>query len=146
MTARRRVRSWARVLRALVAGLAALILVLPWARQVTGLAVFDGLDALLGMQCHRLAGRVMSFGGVPMAVCSRCAGVYAGILFGAALARPRLTPRTTVWVVVVAGAAMVAELGLEAVGLLGVNHVLRLTTGAALSWPVSALAVRWLGR
>lgn len=143
---RRRGGRWAWVLRALVVGLATLVLVLPWARQVTGLAVFDGLYALLGMQCHRLEGRVMSFGGVPMAVCSRCAGVYAGILFGAGLARPRWTVRTTVWVVVAAGSAMIAEVGLEAFGVLPVHHFVRLVTGAALSWPVSALAVRWMRR
>lgn len=139
----RRRKVVASVLRWLVVTFAALVFALPWARQLTGVTALDWFDALLGLQCHRIEGRVAEIGAVSMAVCSRCAGVYLGVLGGAATSWPRLTPRVTVWVVVVAGALMVAELGLEAAGVLPVVHLLRGATGALLSWPVSAFAVRW---
>lgn len=130
-------------LRIAVAVSCVIVLALPWLRQATGGAVFDAVDAVLGMQCHRLPGRVLEVGGVPLAVCSRCAGIYAGIGLGAALARPRWSARITVVVVGVAGAVLVLEAWLEWAGFLGVVHALRLLTGVSLSWPVSALAVRW---
>ena len=33
--------------------------------------------------CHQLPERTLSLRGVPMLVCSRCAGIYAGIALGA---------------------------------------------------------------
>lgn len=138
--------SWAPLtLRVVVILGCALVLVLPWLRQLLDVAFLDALDRVLGLQCHRIDGRVPSLGGNPMAVCSRCAGIYAGVLAGALLARPRWSVRTTVWVVLGAVVALVIEAGLEASGLLPTLHTLRAITGAALAWPVSALATGRLG-
>ena len=136
----------AAILRWLVVASAALVLVLPWVRQVTGTSWLDWLDALLGLQCHRLEGRVVVVSGVPMAVCSRCAGVYLGVLGGALTMWPPLTQRSTVWVVIGACGLMMAEVALEFAGVLPIVHVLRSATGLLLSWPVSALALRWVAR
>ena len=121
-----------------------LVLALPWLRQFLDVAFLDALDRVLGLQCHRIDGRVASLGGVPMAVCSRCAGIYGGVLVGALLARPRWSTRTTAWVVLGAVVGIVIEAALEAVGILPTVHALRWVTGAALAWPVSALATRRL--
>jgi uncharacterized membrane protein len=147
MTGNRRDKGmfWApRTLRVVVISGCALVLALPWLRQSLDLALLDALDRVLGMQCHRIDGRVASLGGVPMAVCSRCAGIYGGVLMGALLARPRWSVRTTAWVVLGAVAGIVVEAGLEVIGLLPTVHALRWVTGAALAWPVSALATRRL--
>ena len=131
-------------MRAVVISGCALVLVLPWLRQFLDVAFLDTLDRVLGLQCHRLDARVANLGGVPMAVCSRCAGIYAGVLGGTLLARPRWSVRTTAWVVLGAVVVLVIEAGLEASGLLPTVHTLRAITGAALAWPVSALATQRL--
>lgn len=123
---------------------ALVVLLLPWLQCAMGWPVFDWVDAVLGLQCHRLEGRVLSVMGEPMAMCSRCAGIYAGIGLGAALARPRWSPKVTSWVVAGAAAGMMLEAASEAMGLIGVLHPIRLVTGVVLSWPVSSLAVRWV--
>jgi uncharacterized membrane protein len=42
------------------------------------------LQAFAGV-CHQLPGRSPHIEGVPLAVCDRCAGIYAGIIFGGLL-------------------------------------------------------------
>ena len=121
------------------------MLVLPWLREATGLWVLDLLDGVLAVQCHRLDGRVLDLWGMPMAVCSRCAGIYAGVMVGALLAWPRWSVRMTFVVVGVALVAMAMEAGLEAVGVVPTVHAIRFATGAILAWPVSAIAVRRWG-
>jgi len=133
------------VLRVLIAAGAVMVLLLPWLRHLTDASLFDAVEALLGMQCHRLAGRVIQVGSTQMAVCSRCAGIYAGIGIGVGLGRPRWLAKTTAWVVAVAGVSMLVEIGLEAFGVVPVAHAIRWMTGMALSWPVAALAIRWVG-
>lgn len=121
------------------------VLVLPWLREATGLGLLELLDGVLAVQCHRLDGRVLDLWGMPMAVCSRCAGIYGGVMVGAVLAWPRWSVRVTFVVVGVALVAMAVEAGLEAVGALPPLHAIRLATGAILAWPVSAIAVRRWG-
>jgi len=141
-----RQRRWVgRALRVCVVLVMASVLVLPWLREATGLWVLDLLDGVLAVQCHRLDGRVLDLWGMPMAVCSRCAGIYWGVMVGASLAWPRWSVRVTFVIVGVALGAMAMEAGLEAVGVLPAVHAIRLATGAILAWPVSAIAVRRWG-
>jgi len=121
------------------------VLVLPWLREATGFRVLDLIDGVLAVQCHRLDGRVLDLWGMPMAVCSRCAGINLGVMVGALLAWPRWTVRVTFLIVGVALVAMVMEAGLEAVGVLPAVHAIRIATGVMLAWPVSAIAVRRWG-
>ncbi len=124
----------------------AVVLLLPWLREATGLRVLEALDEVLAVQCHRLGGRVLDLWGVPMAVCSRCAGIYAGVMVGALLGWPRWSVRVTFVVVGAALLTLVVEAGLEAAGVLPAVHAIRIATGVALAWPVSAIAVRRWGR
>lgn len=41
------------------------------------------LEAVFGTTCHRMPERSLLLGGVQMLVCSRCAGIYLGLLTGA---------------------------------------------------------------
>ncbi len=130
--------------RGLAVGASVLALALPWMRDVWGWEALSFIDAAFGYQCHRLPGRVAWLGGVPMAVCSRCAGIYVGIGLGAAMVRPRISARHTTYLVAAAGALMLGEVMLEGAGWWPIVHPVRFVTGAAFSWPVSVLVVRWL--
>lgn len=46
--------------------------------------------------CHQLAERSFAVGGVPFAVCHRCAGIYVGLALGV-LALPALRDRASAW-------------------------------------------------
>src|SRR5207253_1948068 len=76
----RRPRAWARAIFVVVG-------ILPWAPALSPRAsalfwlVFHGL-------CHQLPERTLVLAGTPMVVCSRCAGVFAGLAVGALLPLP----------------------------------------------------------
>lgn len=67
--------------------------------RVPGMGVLRGA---YGMLCHQDPERSLTFGGAPLAVCSRCTGLYVGGLVGLATGlagrdRGRLRPRAR-WV------------------------------------------------
>lgn len=131
------------VLRVIVATLAISVVLLPWMRGVFDPPPLRWLDVVLGWQCHRFPSRTWGAGGVSMAVCSRCAGVYAGVIPGVLAAWPRWSARGTALWVTCAVLALVMAVIAEAYGVIGTSHGLRAVTGIALSWPVAALAARW---
>lgn len=59
------------------------------------------------LACHQLPARSFAIGGVPLAVCHRCLGIYAGLLAGT-LTWPLLGARLRGWVGQRAGAMLLA--------------------------------------
>ncbi|MDR0499166.1 MAG: DUF2085 domain-containing protein [Holophagales bacterium] len=84
--------------------------------------------------CHQIPERTLIICGAPMAVCSRCAGIYAGIAIGA------VTPsfgfmseygRTAVWM---AFSIVLLDVAIQNFLLNSINHSLRITTGFIAGW------------
>ena len=85
--------------------------------------------------CHQLQERCLSLAGHPMAVCARCAAIYAGFLIGTLLYpllrsidRPVIPPR---WFIAVAVVPMLLDAALGALGAHVVGTATRIATGAA---------------
>ncbi|HLP07583.1 MAG TPA: DUF2085 domain-containing protein [Opitutaceae bacterium] len=121
-------------LRALVAtaGLIPWLFAAARARPAAAIALFHGL-------CHQLPERTACLGGVAMLVCSRCAGIYAGVALGALIPVPqRCVPRARK-LLCVAAVPLLADVILQAAGAMPILHATRLTTGALAGWLASAL-------
>lgn len=88
--------------------------------------------------CERDPARTPRIWGVGLAVCARCAGIYAGLGAGGALRWPRLTPRALRAWVFAAAALMLLDIELEERGLHGDWPAARLLTGLLLGFPVGA--------
>lgn len=88
-------------------------------------------------QCHGLVDRTLVLGGQPFPVCSRCLGIYGGLLIGGLLALPLLTARARrVWLLG-AAALMVLEVFVQDTTGHRPYHPLRLLTGFLLALPVA---------
>lgn len=110
---------------------------LPWALL---LAPIHGHQVALAFRtlCHQLPERTLVVSGAPMVVCSRCAGVYAGVALGV------LLPLRRRWLAH-GRALFLASLSLgvldvvtQDVGLHAPWHPVRLATGLAIGWTASA--------
>jgi len=110
---------------------------LPWALLLAGQASLCFKPAF-HMFCHQLPERTLSIHGVPMLVCSRCAGIYLGVALGALLPSPRWLPRLGCRLMLLAGAAMTVDVITQDLGLHAPIHAVRLLTGLALGWTASA--------
>jgi uncharacterized membrane protein len=86
--------------------------------------------------CHRLPERTLSVAGIPMPLCSRCAGIWLGISVAGALAWPPLPLRVLRVVVPLAGLLMIADVVAQDSGLHPVWHSTRLLTGLLLGVPI----------
>jgi len=105
--------------------------------------------AWFDLHCQRDPARTLSLGGVPLAVCARCSGIYFGLGTGALVRRPQLTPRALRLWVLAAAAFMLLDVALETRGLHASWPALRVLTGVLLAYPVgvglgSALRARGL--
>ena len=78
-----------------------------------------------------------------MAVCSRCAGLYAGIAVGALLPPLAFMSRRGATVVWVAFFVLLTDVLLG--NWMPINHSARLATGAAAGWAMSAFMFGCLG-
>lgn len=88
-------------------------------------------------QCHGLVERTLVLGGQPFPVCSRCLGLYGGLLVGGLLTLPSLTARARrVWLLG-AAALMVLEVFVQDTTGHRPYHSLRLLTGLLLALPVA---------
>lgn len=85
--------------------------------------------------------RTLSFFGGPMVVCSRCAGIYAGIALGAILPSPRFSARHGRLAVLIALSMVLLDVGIQNYLLHSVNHAFRLATGAIAGWAACAFLV-----
>ena len=90
------------------------------------------------LHCERDPARTLMLGGVPLAVCARCSGIYFGLGLGAALRLPRLSPPALRGWVLAAAALMWLDVELERRGFHGAWSGLRVLTGLLLAYPVGA--------
>jgi uncharacterized membrane protein len=124
---------------------------LPWAipllRAWLPLGAFgEGLDAAFVTMCHRMPERTLTLAGVAMPVCSRCAGVFAGITLGALVLRPRLSAAAWRWAITAGVALMMLDVATQDLGVHPVWHVTRLASGAAFGYALAAACVLALKR
>lgn len=104
-----------------------------------GLAPVErAFNAWFELHCERDAARTLRLGGVPLAVCARCSGIYFGLGLGALVRWPRLSPHALRGWVFGAAALMIADVALEQAGLHGAWAALRVLTGLLLAYPVGA--------
>jgi uncharacterized membrane protein len=104
------------------------------------------LDAAFVTTCHRIPERTLVLAGVAMPVCSRCAGIFAGVAVGALVARPTLTPRAWRWAITAASVGMLADVVTQDAGLHPVWHPLRIATGLLFGYALAAACVSLLKR
>lgn len=85
--------------------------------------------------CHQLPERTLSIAGVPLAVCSRCVGIYTGLVAGTAFFP--LLRRGDAWASRWTGLALLVAIGIPGgdwlAGLAGLwesGHAVRLATGS----------------
>jgi uncharacterized membrane protein len=108
---------------------------LPLARAHLPLGMLGWLaDEMFVVVCHRLPERTLVLHGVAMPVCSRCAGIYAGLALGALVARPFLSLRAGRATLVLAGALMLLDVLTQDLGLHPLWHATRLASGAAFGY------------
>jgi uncharacterized membrane protein len=121
----------------------------PWAvpllRAWLPLGAFGvALDAAFSTMCHRLPERSLVLAGVAMPLCSRCAGLFAGVGVGALLAWPRASLRAYKLAITFAGAAMLADVITQDLGVHPLWHATRLATGFAFGYALGAACMRAL--
>ncbi len=123
-----------------LAGLAPWLL--PFARAWLSLGAIGSLaDAPFALICHRLPERTLSLAGVAMPVCSRCAGIFAGLALGAATGWPALPmPRARI-ALAAALLLLIADVVTQALGVHPLWHASRLATGALLGHLAAATIV-----
>jgi uncharacterized membrane protein len=120
--------------------------VLPWIMPIAESAVSLGavgvlLDRIFWPMCHRFPARTLTLAGELMPLCSRCAGIFAGIAIGALIARPRLRLSAWGWIFIAASVAMVIDVITQDLGVHPVSHPARIATGAALGYAMAAAFV-----
>ena len=109
-------------------------------------AVGAGLDAAFVTMCHRLPERTLVLAGVPMPLCSRCSGIFAGVALGALAVWPSLSARAWRWAITAAAGGMVLDVATQDLGLHPVWHVTRLASGLAFGYALAAACVLALRR
>lgn len=92
------------------------------------------LDGLFVVVCHRRLSRTLLIAGLAMPVCSRCAGIFAGLALGALTCWPRPTLKQARNGLLAAGALMVADVLLQDLGIHPLWHSTRLLTGILLGY------------
>jgi len=123
---------------------AVLLSALPWLRVLPGAPVWFGqlVDLTFFPLCHHWAGRVLVLGGEAMCVCSRCAGLYAGLALGFLLPAPKLRDHVYARLFAFALAAALLDVVTQDAGLHAPFHPVRLATGVALGWITAAWMIR----
>jgi uncharacterized membrane protein len=124
-------------------GVAAVLCALPWLRlwSSTPIALGNLIDLTFLPLCHHWSGRVLLVGAKPMCVCSRCAGLYAGLAVGFVLSAPSVTTRTHSRLLALALGIAVVEVALQDAGVHAPYHPTRLATGAFVGWAAAAWMV-----
>lgn len=121
------------------------VLSLPLLQHLVACPAFDLIEHVLRLQCHHLPERCWIVAGAPMAVCSRCAGIYLGIGFAMALSPPHPRRFRPLLAVAVVGAVVLSiEVALEMGGVLSPVHAVRSLVGFALAYPASRIVALWL--
>ncbi len=110
----------------------------PWLGPWAPGAVRAELYLLFAPLCHQRPERTLVLAGCAMSVCSRCAGVYAGLTSGALLAWPKM--RSSRWRAVLRAACLVmlADILTQDLAIHPVWHAARLATGGLVGYAASA--------
>ena len=112
---------------------------LPW-----GIALLGGEDpfwfSIFKPLCHQRVERSLSLNGILMVVCSRCAGIYAGMILGSALAGPLKRFSWLRKLTLFSAALMLVEVAAQELGLHPIWHTTRFASGFLLSF----FATAWL--
>jgi uncharacterized membrane protein len=103
------------------------------------------LDSTFAPMCHRLPERSLTLAGALMPLCSRCAGIFAGLAVGAILARPRLRMHTWRVVLSIAAALMLADVITQDLALRPLWHETRIATGFVLGYGMIVAFVTHVG-
>jgi uncharacterized membrane protein len=124
--------------------------VLPWARALLDrelpLSSKLAVDRAFAALCHHLPERTLAPGGAPMCVCSRCAGVYAGVMLAALWPTGLLPPPRTLRRALEIGLSVMAlDIVTQDLALHPPWHLVRLATGlwvggALTAWMLSEIA------
>ena len=104
------------------------------------------LETVFGTTCHRLPERSLLVGGVQMLVCSRCAGIYLGLLMGALLPAQGWAARRPRRLALGVALPMLLDVLTQDLGLRPSWHAARLGTGWLLGLGLTLLAVAHLQR
>jgi uncharacterized membrane protein len=124
--------------------------VLPFARAKLPLGPLGTLlDAMFVFVCHRRPERTLVLSGVPMPLCSRCAGIALGLLLGAIVLWPAPSVRATRISIAVALLLVIADVVMQDLHIHPLWHASRLGTGALVGYVVSIglfAAIRREGR
>lgn len=106
-------------------------------------------DLPFRLLCHRLPERVLSLGGAPMPLCSRCAGLWLGLSASVVLGRPALGLGALRVAFALAVAFLLGEIALQDLGLRPLSHATRMLSGLFVAVPfggtLGALIDRELG-
>jgi uncharacterized membrane protein len=106
---------------------------LPLARRyLPAEPVWLPLDWLFLPICHRIPARTLTIVGVAMPLCSRCAGIFAGLAVGALFSWPRLGLRAARWALGAAGLLMLLDVLAQELSWHPLWHTTRLGTGMLL--------------
>lgn len=116
--------------------------------------VGEGLRAALmhgfAAVCHQMPERSLHVDGVPLAVCHRCLGIYAGVLLGALvfplMPRGLLRGRRAGVLLVLCGLPTAADWAVDVLDLWANTPVSRMTTGALFGVAAGLLLARALGQ
>ena len=104
--------------------------------DVTGpQAIFAALDLPFHFLCHRLPERTIFIAGVPMPMCSRCAGIWIGLSLSTAAAFPPVSIRALRIIFPIALTLMAIEVVTQDLGWHPVFHPTRVLTGLLVSVP-----------
>jgi uncharacterized membrane protein len=96
------------------------------------------LDAPFVAICHRMPARTLDLAGVPMPLCSRCAGIFLGLAVGAVLLWPKPALRPARFALAGAALLMIADVAMQDLGIHPLWHPTRLATGVLLGWVASS--------
>ena len=117
--------------------------ILPVARATLPLGrAGELLDLLFFPMCHRIPARTLYFAGVPMPLCSRCAGIFAGLALGALILRPCLSLAHWRVVVALASALMLLDVVTQDLGVHPIWHVTRVATGLLFGYAIGAACLQ----
>ncbi|MBK8251342.1 MAG: DUF2085 domain-containing protein [Polyangiaceae bacterium] len=116
--------------------------IFPWALPIARATLPLGplgylFDKMFVLVCHRMPERTLVLSGVPMPLCSRCAGIALGFFIGALAAWPRPSMSSTRFFVGGAGILMLLDVLAQDFGIHPVWHSTRLLTGALLGLALS---------
>jgi uncharacterized membrane protein len=117
--------------------------VLPWILPLARAALPLGragelLDLIFLPMCHRIPARTLYFAGFPMPLCSRCAGIFAGLALGALIMRPRFELARFRILVAAASALVLLDVVTQDLGVHPIWHATRIASGLLFGYAIGA--------